>query len=487
MNRLSSITESKLVQPGPGAVGLLQRQSAGNCKCGCKGSCSRNSGRPTLQRKSHDPEEANIKIPESVDQVLRSSGQPLDEATRVSMEPRFSHDFSRVRVHSDTRASESARAVNAHAYTVGSDVVFAHGKYEPHTDSGSALLAHELSHVVQQSQQTNSAKAQSGLILSSENDAAEREADAASAQTLQGQTVTNLTQVNQPTLHRQTAGAPSNAANTAAAPGPKPPANPPPIQNLQFGSQPLATFDATIDRNKCELTLTKKIKFDFLNDPPAERWGAGYGPWPKGKDTEFQENFIRAVTDRWSYKYALAPTSECASESCQVFKARVEVVPVSSGEHTVMEVGYFTGELQPPEMGVTPLGDRARLYSSEMDPRKTEGFTQIPAEHEFGHMLGLPHVNAAHCGPNPNNPKCYGETPEQMNDIMGRGSEVSVADYAPFAFAVGQFNKCTWAVKEAEQGTSGWEIAGYIGLGLLGAGAVGLGIAAAAGAFKGNG
>jgi hypothetical protein len=66
------------------------------------------------------------------------------------MEPRFGHDFSDVRVHADTGAAASARAVNALAYTVGRDVVFAAGQYTPSTDSGRKLLAHELAHVVQQ-------------------------------------------------------------------------------------------------------------------------------------------------------------------------------------------------------------------------------------------------------------------------------------------------------------------------------------------------
>ena len=66
------------------------------------------------------------------------------------MEPRFGYDFSRVRVHTDARATQSARAVNALAYTVGRDVVFDAGQYAPHTNEGKSLMAHELTHVVQQ-------------------------------------------------------------------------------------------------------------------------------------------------------------------------------------------------------------------------------------------------------------------------------------------------------------------------------------------------
>jgi hypothetical protein len=85
-----------------------------------------------------------------VHEVLRSPGQPLDSATRSFMEPHFGHDFSQVRVHTDSRAAESARAVNVVAYTVGRDVVFGAGRYSPMTTAGQRLLAHELTHFVQQ-------------------------------------------------------------------------------------------------------------------------------------------------------------------------------------------------------------------------------------------------------------------------------------------------------------------------------------------------
>ncbi|MBI3781045.1 MAG: DUF4157 domain-containing protein, partial [candidate division NC10 bacterium] len=74
----------------------------------------------------------------------------LDPATCSFFEPRFGHDFSQVRVHTDTKAAESARAVNALAYTVGRDIVFGAGEYSLGTTAGQRLLAHELVHTVQQ-------------------------------------------------------------------------------------------------------------------------------------------------------------------------------------------------------------------------------------------------------------------------------------------------------------------------------------------------
>jgi hypothetical protein len=81
---------------------------------------------------------------------LRSPGQALDTSARSFFEPRFDYDFSRVRVHTDAGAAESARAVNALAYTFGRQIVFAADQYAPASIPGQKLLAHELTHVIQQ-------------------------------------------------------------------------------------------------------------------------------------------------------------------------------------------------------------------------------------------------------------------------------------------------------------------------------------------------
>ena len=77
------------------------------------------------------------------------AGQPLPPATRAFFEPRFGHDFGQLRVHTDAAAAQSARALDAHAFTIGRDIVFGAGRYAPHTPAGQRLLAHELAHVVQ--------------------------------------------------------------------------------------------------------------------------------------------------------------------------------------------------------------------------------------------------------------------------------------------------------------------------------------------------
>lgn len=89
-----------------------------------------------------------------IQRVLSLPGHPLDAATLSFMEPRFGQDFSRVRVHVGSKAAESARTVNAQAYTVGRSIVFGAGYYEPRTGSGKHLIAHELTHVMQQNDES---------------------------------------------------------------------------------------------------------------------------------------------------------------------------------------------------------------------------------------------------------------------------------------------------------------------------------------------
>ena len=143
-------------------TGLLQRKCACGGTPGPSGECEE-CRKKKLQRKVRDSEAATqpstlnsppSEAPPIVHEVLRSSGQPLDAETRAFMEPHFGHDFGKVRVHTDARASESTHAVNALAYAVGQDVVFASGQYAPHTEAGARLLAHELAHTVQNPEPT---------------------------------------------------------------------------------------------------------------------------------------------------------------------------------------------------------------------------------------------------------------------------------------------------------------------------------------------
>jgi hypothetical protein len=113
------------------------------------------------------------------DVVGSGGGALLDRDTRGFMESRLGADFSDVRVHTDAKATESARSVQAHAYTVGNDVVFQSDKYAPQSDSGQRMLAHELTHVVQQrSGPVAGTPAPGGIQISHPSDSFERAAEA---------------------------------------------------------------------------------------------------------------------------------------------------------------------------------------------------------------------------------------------------------------------------------------------------------------------
>jgi Domain of unknown function (DUF4157) len=114
-----------------------------------------------------------------VHDVIKSGGRPMEPDVREDMEARLGHDFSDVRVHDDSAAAASASAVNAHAYTVGSNVVFQRDKFDPSTPEGKTTLAHELTHVVQQrSGPVDGTSAPGGIKISEPGDRYEREAAA---------------------------------------------------------------------------------------------------------------------------------------------------------------------------------------------------------------------------------------------------------------------------------------------------------------------
>ena len=114
-----------------------------------------------------------------LDVLANGSGSPLAEPVREDMESRLGADFSDVRVHTGDEAHQSARAVNAHAYTVGSDIVFQRGNYDTDSQSGKTMLAHELTHVIQQrSGPVDGTPTGDGVKVSDPSDRFEREASA---------------------------------------------------------------------------------------------------------------------------------------------------------------------------------------------------------------------------------------------------------------------------------------------------------------------
>src|SRR5689334_5513165 len=157
-----SVADRVMRMTGPAEVENVQRQSAGNTAQLRLQRAAEDAGNDEDAEDGSTGEEPDDMLrakaagttpdtaPLIVHNVLESSGHPLDPAARAFMEPRFGHDFSQIRVHTDSFAAASAKAVNAKAYTVGSHVVFDDGNYAPQSDSGRALLAHELTHTIQQ-------------------------------------------------------------------------------------------------------------------------------------------------------------------------------------------------------------------------------------------------------------------------------------------------------------------------------------------------
>jgi hypothetical protein len=139
--------------------------------------------RPELEHVQDEPAQSDRSVQSAalkmVDNVIHSPGTPLNPAVQASAEVRLGQDFSHVRVHRDEAATQSAEAVQARAYTVGSHIVFARDEYQPRTPRGDRLILHELVHVAQQGSATN--LSQTPAAITEAGDASEREAHAITA------------------------------------------------------------------------------------------------------------------------------------------------------------------------------------------------------------------------------------------------------------------------------------------------------------------
>lgn len=193
MTRRSSSDTAKKKRAGTTSSGVLQR----SCACG------RHIGAGSQCDACRQAEAEHPGIPSVVGEVLRSPGEPLPSGTRDLMESRFHRDFSGVRVHADNRASESAGAVNARAWTVGDHIAFQHGHYNPSSQEGRSLLAHELTHVAQN--QSGLAGQGSVNAVSHPHDHAEREASEAASRVTAGGNVA-VSQGPGAVMHRDLSG-----------------------------------------------------------------------------------------------------------------------------------------------------------------------------------------------------------------------------------------------------------------------------------------
>lgn len=155
VNAPGDVYEHEAEHVADNVVGVPAAQAQGVCACGgacptCQATHQSQTRRPLSIQRLQANDARHTAAPPIVEQVLRSPGRPLDAATSDFFGPRFGHDFSRVRIHTDAQAATSARRINARAYTAGRAIVFGPGQYQPATHAGRRLLAHELTHVVQQ-------------------------------------------------------------------------------------------------------------------------------------------------------------------------------------------------------------------------------------------------------------------------------------------------------------------------------------------------
>jgi hypothetical protein len=241
------------------ATAVLQRK----CACGSgaekSGECSQCAQRKQeLQRKRTEGKDPQH-VPDIVHSVIGSSGRPLEPGVRETMQSRFGHSFNDVRIHADDRAGESARAVNAQAYTVRNHIVFQPALYEPHTPAGRRLIAHELTHVTQQRNASSAGPPGIGDAHSEAEGEADRKADSV--------------------MSGKPAGAP-NAAAPALRRQPaddyKLPHNP--AYDLKLDPKITAEFLARCDMGKGDPKLCAEVRAKFLGKPLPDSKPADLNP-----------------------------------------------------------------------------------------------------------------------------------------------------------------------------------------------------------------
>ena len=323
----------------PAPTGLLQRKCACGGTPGPDGECAAcRQKRLAMQRQALPAHQtAPSTIPPIVHDVLRSSGQPLEASTRRMMESRLGHDFSQVRVHTGAKAIESARAVDAQAYTVGKNIVFDAGTYVPHKPEGQRLLAHELAHVIQQ--KTSSAML-SPLTMESSNDSLEHEAEAASMRVERGEaTGTMPLTPGGPRLSRQgrrgvpggstfedkVTSAKANQQGVWEGTVKREESIPPEKEGGEREVIHRGEVHVRYDPNTCRVTIPVKVSFRQPTDadlgicPPYKEPGKGQPPTNKPLDDRtfraVADQYIKTVNERLNGWYSVR-FNACKGQPC---------------------------------------------------------------------------------------------------------------------------------------------------------------------------
>jgi Domain of unknown function (DUF4157) len=324
---------------------------------------------------------------EPVDGLVRDAldegSQPLSPATRAYMEPRFGYDFSQVRVHTGERAAESARSVNALAYTLGGDVVFGAGQYAPTTSSGQKLLAHELAHVIQQENQGVAAseapvlhrKVSPDMTIIRKNltygifDWAITDSEARGVLgILKGlspedlhDTVAAMQEEDLVTRFFDNLPDADAKQNQGFLDGVRKLAVPQVyVHNTELGGLSVGNFDFHF--KNCAILVWTWLKFQFTDDiNPGER-------------TSFKQRFIKAVHKVWANTgYSLSGSNGCPCSN----------VPITI--HAAESAGGYHHKL----VDVERKSDEDRRPKVLSDININLGSSDETFAHEFGHVLGL--------------------------------------------------------------------------------------------------
>ncbi|MGE5140536.1 MAG: DUF4157 domain-containing protein, partial [Rudaea sp.] len=293
--------------------------------------------------------------PPSVDAGLRSEGEPLDTDSRRTMEERLGQDFGEVRVHRGIEAEDSAQAIAARAFTVGRDIVFAAGEYQPHTQSGRQLLAHELSHVIQQSGSRRHLPGES-LQITAAYDPSEVQAEQVATRA----GARSLSQFAEPAVQRQPLAArPLDTAH---------PENAPTYQQWLGTFTNLATFTAKDTRPD---KPDSPFGFDVIGEKAASHDpGAAAGekaPPPAGEQTA--DHFIDHPTDDWVKKNLPANLREDAYRlpaDCADIAVILRHVWLSAHHRTETYNGWVVGDLAGGPATTRALGLIRGVYSGNV-------------------------------------------------------------------------------------------------------------------------
>jgi hypothetical protein len=358
--------------------GLLQRKCACGGTAGSGGECAECKEKK-LQRKSRGSGLENHNesfAPPIVHDVLRSRGEPLDTATRAFMEPRFAHDFSAVRLHTDSRAAESAGAVGASAYTVGSHIVFNAGRYSAGSSGSARLLAHELTHVVQQNQLTVPAAGK--LAIASPDGPAETQAENVAGQISSG-SAGGVGRIDRAVLQRQPFEPWPGQTGTDVS-GTRRQNNAIISERVQRTGDPnysqLMPILLEFDSSRCTLTSTMEINF-----VPASDAGARLST---DRFDRLKSKILSIANERLNGWVHIQVKNAAACDVCNGKNISVQVVARegSSSDASVVELRSDTGR-----------SSAGRIYGGGDNflDNLFGGVSSSTLWHESGHIvLGLP-------------------------------------------------------------------------------------------------